>query len=179
MEVEEILFTDLCKAIQLLDNIDSMGMKCSTQQSQIDSELSDWLHMIQHQDLDDTELIKVGKKIKELRIQREHYNNLWELLKIYNEGRGRLIDKGNREFLLNKIKSKYKNFNQEYNNRILDKEKMQEVLGDDTKVKMTNNEKKQKVKELLENKPGLSNTEIHKITGISPITIAKYRKEIE
>lgn len=175
MEVEEKLFSDLTKAVEILDGIDDMGLQCSTQQSQIDSELSDWLHMIQHEDLDDTELIKVGKKIKELRIQREHYNNLWELLKIYNEERGRLIDKGNREFFMNKIKGKYKNFNQQYNNRVLDKDKINDVLQANKRVRHTidNELLKQLVNE------GKTKKEIQEITGYSMLSINNHLKEIQ
>lgn len=172
MEVEEQLYTNLCKAVELLDGIDDMGTECSTQQSQIDQELSDWLHMIQHQDLDDTELIKVGKKIKELRIKREHYNNLWELLKIYNDERNRLIDKGNREFLMNKIRSKYKHFNQPYNNRVLTDEDVNDKL--EIKRKKRTKVDGQEIIKLFNE--GMSVKEIAKQLGCATITIYKHIK---
>ena len=174
MEVEEKLYNDLTTAIEILNSIDDLGIETPKFQSQIDSELSDWLHMIQHEDLDDAGLIKISKKIKELRIKREHYNNLWELLRIYDEERGRLIDKGNREFFMNKIKSKYKNFNQEYNNRVLDKNKINDVLQNSKRVRHTIDD--ELLKQLVSE--GKTKKEIQEITGYSMLSINNHLKEI-
>ena len=172
--IEEYFYNRLDEAVKILDELDSIGLECPTQQSQVDKEISDWLHMLQHQDLGDAELIKIGKKLKELRIKREHLNNVWDLASIYANERGRLIDKGNRVFLMNSMRNKYKNFNQEYNNRILDKDKIEDVLQTKRTRHTIDDEL---LKRLIDE--GKNKKEIQEITGYSMLSINNHLKEIQ
>lgn len=175
MELEEYFYNKLEEAIKILDELEDIGLDCPTQQSQVDQELSDWLHMIQHEDLDDIELIKIGKKMKELRIKREHLNNLWDLASIYAKERNRLIDKGNREFFMNTIRKKYKDFNKEYKNRILDKDKIDNVLQPKKRTRHTIDD--ELLKQLVSE--GKTKKEIQEITGYSLLSINNHLKEIK
>lgn len=174
-KLEDYFYEQLDKAKSILDELDEIGSQCSVEQSKVDQELSDWLHMIQHEDLDDNEFIKVGKKIKELRIKREHLNNLWDLCKIFNEERCRLADPGNRIFLMNKMRSKYNNFNKEYNNRILTNDTINETLNN-TRKKRT---KVDSVLIIQMFNDGKSVKEIAKELGCATITIYKHLKKGE
>lgn len=116
---EHYFFNQLQVIVNQLDELDELGKQCSVEQSKCDQEISDWLHRIQNEDLDDTEYIKIGKKIKEVRIKREHIYNVWELYKVYTNEKERLQDKGNRIFLMNTMRSRYNQFGKDYNNRVL------------------------------------------------------------
>ena len=172
---EEIFYNKLQEAINILDALEQMAINCSTSQSKVDSKLSDWLHIIQHNDLSDKEMVKIVKEIKELRVERESLNNLWELAKIYNDERGKLIDKGNREFLMNKIRSKYKHFNQPYNNRVLTDEDVNDKL--ENKRKKRTKVDGQEIIKLFND--GMSVNDIAKQLGCAKITIYKHIKRGE
>lgn len=178
MRHEDILLEKIKNVISLLNEIDSLGEECSQKQSKTDLELSDWLHILQHEDNNDDELVKISKRIKELRKERESLNYEWELLKVWNANRTKLVSTNNREFLLHELDKTFNQFNKKYNNRVLTEEKVAEVLGKEETIKRSNKEKKEIVENLLKDNPDLSNSEIHSITGISQNTVAKYRKEI-
>ena len=90
---EHYFFNQLQNIVDQLNELDELGKQCSVEQSKCDQEISDWLHRIQNEDLDDTEYIKIGKKIKEVRIKREHIYNVWELYKVYTNEKERLQDR--------------------------------------------------------------------------------------
>lgn len=176
---ENSVYEKIKEVVAALDEVDSWGERCSQEQSSVDLELSDWLHMLQHEDNSDEELVKISKRIKELRTRRESLNYVWELLKVWNANRTKLVSSNNRQFLIHEIDKSFSQFNKKYNNRVLSEERIAEVLGKEVIVKRSNNEKKEIVRNILKDSPEMKNSEIHSITGISQSTIAKYRKEIE
>ena len=178
---EHELYEKIKNLVASLDEVDSLGEQCSQAQSAVDLELSDWLHILQHEDKDDEDLVKISKRIKELRIKRESLNYVWELLKTWNANRTKLVSTNNREFLIHEIDKTYNQFNKQYNNRVLTDEKVAEVLGKEeiVEIKRSNKQKKEIVANLLNDNPDLTNSEIHSLTGISQNTVAKYRKELE
>lgn len=166
-------YNKLTQAVKILDELDDMGNECPKKQSEIDSEISDWLHKIQHDELTEKDYVEIGKKLKELRKERESLNNQWELARIYNTDRNRLADPGNREFLMNSIRNKYNNFNKPYNNRVLDEEKIKEVLG--TSRKKRTKVDHEKITKMFND--GMSVKDISKELGCAEITIYKHLKK--
>jgi len=174
-------------AITSLNKIDELVESNSTRQSAIDLELCDLLHLIENEEISDAASPKIIKRIHELRQIRRSLRNEYELIIKYNEIKERLSFKENRQFVIAEIQKRIKNLNQEYKNRILTQEQIDELLKDDS-TKITETKKKRKrseeskkideqIMELLEK--GKSQSEIAKILYMTQPSISMRVKRIK
>ena len=121
MENKESIF--LAK-VQLLVNtfeeIDEIIKNTPTEQQNIDYEISDYLHLLQNEDLNDDSMLSISKKLKEARLKREQLQNVSHLIKAYVDNKSSLAYENNRFRMDNAIKNVMNRLHQDYNYRVLD-----------------------------------------------------------
>lgn len=131
----EILLNKIKSVVQTLDEIDEMINTQATELSKVDSELSDWYHLIENRELTKEEGYKIIERIHELRVIRRGLNNEHELENTYQTHKSKLTGNETRQFLLNEMCKTEKRLNQEYKNRVLTDEMILEVLDEKPKKK--------------------------------------------
>ncbi len=142
MRSEELL-SKVNQAVKLLDEIDTMILTQSSELSKVDSELSDWYHLIENKELSKEEGYKIIERIHTLRVERRELNNEFELEKVYQTHKSKLAGNDTRQFLLVEINKKKKELNQEYKNRVITEEIINEVLGKEEPKKKRGRPKKE------------------------------------
>lgn len=126
---KEKIFLGKLKA--LLDTFDSMDKiveeindiidRQPNEQSRIDQLLSDYYHILENDDLSDEEIINIGKKIHEIRLQRRDENSVGKLIHCYDINKNKLTysNKGNRQMFYQAISNLKKTLHEDYKYRIL------------------------------------------------------------
>lgn len=126
---KEKMFLGKLKA--LLDTFDSMDKiveeindiidRQPNEQSRIDQLLSDYYHILENDDLSDEEIINIGKKIHEIRLQRRDENSVGKLIHCYDINKNKLTysNKGNRQMFYQAIANLKKTLHEDYKYRIL------------------------------------------------------------
>lgn len=126
---KEKLFLGKLKA--LLDTFDSMDKiveeindiidRQPNEQSRIDQLLSDYYHILENDDLSDEEIINIGKKIHEIRLQRRDENSVGKLIHCYDINKNKLTysNKSNRQMFYQAIANLKKTLHEDYKYRIL------------------------------------------------------------
>ena len=152
---------DVVKSLQIIEElIETNGPR----QSQTDSLLSDYEHLleeskIRNKPLSDTSYIKIAKEIEKQRDIRRHQKNEFELERIYMQQNEKLFHKEYRAFFTNEIYQRFTALNQPYKPRVLTDKQIEELLAitveESKKTRKTNREKNneiinQKIKEMLE-----------------------------
>lgn len=163
MNEEQLFLVSMQRLMDDLDNIDDMETNISSLQSEIDSELSDYYHLIEFygDKLSVNSKVIIVDKIKELREIRRCRNNNFELVKCFKDNCRQLNRKDNRAMLRNTIGNKVKQLHNDYNFRVLTKEYIDSLLNDDNKKEEKTNKKrkynrncsitKEQLQECLEN----------------------------
>ena len=132
MRCEQLL--DKIKTITtLLDEVEEMKKTQSTELQNVDYELSDWYHLIEHNELNEEQSCRVVKRIHELRLLRRDLKNEYELEQVISTHKNKLIGTDTRQFLITEMNKTNKLINQEYKNRVLTQETIDEVLNKTTK----------------------------------------------
>ena len=178
-------------SINALNELDDLIESNGSRQSKVDSELCDLLHLIENKELSESASIKIVKKIHDLRKIRRSLRNEYELIVKYNEVKMRLASKENRQFITAEVQKRMKSLNAEYQNRILTKEQIDELLKEEPNVSSSIKDTKQKskrtrseesrkideqIKELLEQ--GKSQSEIAKILYMTQPSVSLRAKRI-
>ena len=101
--IETIFLAKIQTVINLLNEIDNIIEQNPSKQQEIDYSISDYLHMIQNEELSDKSCVEITKKLKEYRTKREQHNNVNMLANTYNQHKGKLPYKNNRELLIKEI----------------------------------------------------------------------------
>lgn len=125
---DELIVEKIREVVSLLDEIDEMITSQAQTLQVIDYELSDYYHLIENNELNDTASINVVKKIHDLRKQRRSLNNESSIENTYQNHKTKLIGNDTRPFLLNEIYKTVKKLNSDYKNRILTDETIQYLL---------------------------------------------------
>ena len=146
----EILLNKIKDVVKILDEIDEMINTQATELSKVDSELSDWYHIIENRELTKEEGYKIIERIHELRVIRRGLNNEHELENTYQTHKSKLTGNETRQFLWSEICKAEKKLNQEYKNRVLTEETILEVLEEKPKKKR-GRPKKEKEEEIETN----------------------------
>lgn len=154
----DLIFLKLLQdSIESLNKLDEMIETNGQRQSEIDSELSDLLHLIEHSELNDLSCIKITHRIQELRKIRHGLRNEHELIIKYQEVKAKLSSKENRQFITTEIQKRLKTLNQEYKNRVLTDEQITELVREEpltveknTKIRKMSEKTKQMNDRILE-----------------------------
>ena len=126
---DKIIYEKIKEAMDLLDEIDNMINTQSTELQQIDYELSDWYHYIENNSLDENSSKKVLEEIQRLRKIRRSLNNEHEIENTYKNNYSKVMGNNTRPFLLAEINKTINRLNNDYKNRVLTEEKINELLS--------------------------------------------------
>lgn len=171
--------------IQLLFNtieeLEALAKSNPKEQQSIDYEISDYLHLIQHNDLSDDKILEITKKLKVARIKRNALNNVNDLVNVWFGNNKCFIYSDHRHKLENAIKEKLESLNCEYKFRVLDKETVEsykEATVIECKVRKTRG-KYDITKEELEEKlaSGMKNKQIAEELGCEQSYISVLKKK--
>ena len=116
-------------AITLLDEVDDMINTQSSELQKVDYELSDWYHYIENNELDEQESYKIVQEIKRLRKLRRSLNNEHEIENTYKNNSSKMMGNNTRGLLLAEINKTIRQLDNEYKNRILTDETINEMLS--------------------------------------------------
>lgn len=180
MNTETLFLAKVQQAITLLNEIDDMIDNNPEQQSNIDSELSDYFHLLEnkHNELSDESKLKIEESIVKCRLIRRNLNNIFELSKTYNTNRDKLKYKNQRQFLTTIMASAVKKLQSEYKYRVLDDESINKLLSDTVIEKPKCGRKPCISKESLEEKlkQGMKLKDIAEELNVSNGTITNLKK---
>lgn len=175
MENKETVF--LAK-IQLLintfDEIDKIIEDLPGEHQLVDYEISDYLHLLQNEDLNDNSMLEISKKLKDARIRRNQLNGISFISKAYVDNKSKLPYANNRYCMENAIKKVVDRLNQNYNYRILDDTDISKLINI-TEKSNDNKVTKEKLESMINN--GMKTKEIAEYFGKTMAYISQYKKK--
>jgi len=162
----------------IVNDIKSMIGAQPILQSKADSVLSDYYHILEDNDLTDTQLIKIGKKIHECRLKRRDENSVNELINVYNKYKDKLFHcpVTNRQEFRNAIKECRDHLHDKYRYRVLTDEDLKELEDTPEKVGMKKCDKEAKIKECFEK--GMKNKDIAKELELTPSYVSHLKRQL-
>lgn len=182
MEKTDLIFlAKLQLVMTTLDELDDIAKRNPTRQQMIDYEISDYLHLLQNEDLSDEKILELSKRLKQARLTRVSLFNTSELVKTYMSNNKVLIYSEHRHKLKDAIEEKMKNLNNNYNYRILEQEDVdsfKECIIIESKTRKKRG-KYEITKEMLEEKleKGMKNKEIAEELGCEQSYISVLKKK--
>jgi hypothetical protein len=182
MEKTDLIFlAKLQLVMTTLDELDDIAKRNPTRQQMIDYEISDYLHLLQNEDLSDEKILELSKRLKQARLTRVSLFNTSELIKTYMNNNKVLIYSEHRHKLKDAIEEKMKTLNNNYNYRILEQEDVdsfKECIVVETKVRKRRG-KYEITKEMLEERfeKGMKNKEIAEELGCEQSYISVLKKK--
>lgn len=138
---DKIIYEKISQVIILLDEIDDMIKNQPIELQKIDLEISDWLHYIENNDIDERTSIKILNKLKELRQIRRTLHKEYEIENTYKNHSSKMMGNNTRQLLLSEINKTIKQLDSEYKNRILTDDDIKNIL-ETTKRKVGRPKKK-------------------------------------
>lgn len=82
MEKTDLIFlAKLQQVMTTLDELDDIAKRNPTRQQMIDYEISDYLHLLQNEDMSDEKILELSKRLKQARLTRVSLFNTSELVK--------------------------------------------------------------------------------------------------
>ncbi len=181
MNNQTLFLAKIQQAITLLDEIDTIIDENPTMQQNIDWEISDYLHLLENEELTEKARLEIDEQIARCRKVRRQLCNISSLAKVYVDNRDKLRYKGQREFLVANIKSQLNKLDNEYKYRVLDQDtvnsyiKKEEIIEQPKKQKL--GKKRISKEDLLEmiNK-GMRNKDIAAEIGLSPSALCHLKE---
>jgi hypothetical protein len=125
-----VLVEKIKKVIDTMDEIDEMIKSQPSELQTIDYELSDLYHLIEYYELNENAKINVVDRIHKLRQLRRSLNNEYEIELTYQTHKSKLTGNETRKFFANEIFKTVKKLDNEYKNRVLTEENIQELMGE-------------------------------------------------
>lgn len=113
--------------IEELDKLDNYFDELPSLQSQIDSLISDYRHLIRENDVSNISP-DIIQKIHEAELTRKNLNKDLDILRVYNQQKGKLNNLATRQFLLSEVCKKEKEWYYPYKYRILTEKEVLELL---------------------------------------------------
>lgn len=134
LTIQNEFLAKLKNVITLLDEIDDVIDELPTKQGNVDSLLSDYLHMFENYDLSKDAVYEISKRIHSERVLRRNLTNMSFIAKTYRDNVNKLMNKQSRVFLHQKIEETMKRLNMEYKNRVITDEDMNELINAEDKT---------------------------------------------
>ncbi len=125
---DKLIFEKINQAITILDEIDEMIITQSSEIQKIDWELSDWLHYIENNDINEKTAFKIIKRIKELRLIRRSLSNESSIEDTYKNNSSKMMGNNTRQFLMQEIHKTISHLNCDYKNRVLTDEDIKKAI---------------------------------------------------
>ena len=175
---ENIFLVKIQNCLKLLDEIEDIIGNNPNDQSNIDYELSDYLHIIQenNQKLDDKTKIELVDKIEKARLQREQYNSIYLIGKYFTENKNKLLYTNSRKIMYKGLSDLLGTLHKPYNYRVFSEEDIKEILKP-TKNKPNRKStiSKEMLLECVEN--GMTSSEIATKYNCSTSNISHLKKQ--
>lgn len=180
MNNQTIFLAKIQQALTLLDEIDDIITENPTMQQNIDWEISDYLHLLENEELSEDSRLAIDTQLARCRKIRRQLCNIYAIGKVFNDNRDKLRYKNQREFLIANVKSQVNKLDSEYKYRVLDQETVNSYIKKEEIVEIPKQKlgKKRISKEdLLEmiNK-GMKNKDIAAEIGLSPSALCHLKE---
>lgn len=126
-----IFLAKLQQVLNGLDEIDDMIGNNSSDQSNVDTLLEDYKHLIEEngKDMSDDAKINMINSYYNARQTRRRNNNFYEVVKYYNNNKQKLQYKSGRETLYREVKNKLSNLDNPYKYRILTDDEIKNFIN--------------------------------------------------
>lgn len=169
---------------KLVEDVNKIIEELPENQSRIDQLLSDYYHRLENDNLSDTEIINIGKKIHEARIIRNDENSVSKLIHCYDTNKNKLMysNKANRQMFYQAISNLRKTLHEEYKYRILTEKDLKDLSNN--KVESSEDTKSRKrrkglTKEQIEEclRKGLKTSEIATMYNVFPSYVSNMKKK--
>lgn len=132
---DELIIEKIKSAISAIDDIDEMINTQSENLQKVDYEISDWLHYIENNDIDEKIAVRLIERLKTLRQIRRSLHNEYEIESVYKNNSSKMMGNNTRTILLAEINKKIKELNNDYKNRIITDDDIRQ-LTESTKKKV-------------------------------------------
>ena len=142
---DKLIVEKIKELVQILDEIDELIQTRDSMQQKIDLEISDWLHFIENNEIDEEISFKIVSKIHELRKERRSLSNEMAIEQTYKNNASKVMGNNTRQFLLSEINKTVKQLDNEYKNRIITEEDIKNLY--ENKTKKVGRPRKEKVEE--------------------------------
>lgn len=136
------MILDVCN---ILDGIDDRIKTQSTELQDVDYKISDYLHYIENNDIDDKECVKIVKELKELRQIRRSLKKEYEIEKTYKDNASKVMGNNTRGMLMAEINKTMKQLESEYKYRVVNEDEIKDKIKEEKKK--AGRPKKEKVEE--------------------------------
>lgn len=130
MNDENVFLAKIQQVITLLDDIDTIIDTNPERQRNIDWEISDYLHIIEQNDLSDKSKLEISDCLKRCRVVRRHSNNIQAIGKVFNDNRNKLVNRHSREILYSMMANTASKLDCDYKHRVLDEETINNLCND-------------------------------------------------
>lgn len=184
MNNQTVFLAKIQQALTLLNEIDDIISNNPEMQQNIDWEISDYLHLLENEELTQEARLKIDEQLARCRKIRRQLVNIYTIGKVYNDNRDKLRYKNQREFLTSNLRSAISKLDCDYKYRVLDQgtidgyvKKEEDSLIEKPKQKKLGKKRISK-EELLEMiNSGLKNKEIAEKIGLSPSALCHLKDE--
>ena len=175
------------QVLKLLDEIDETIETNPDMQRNIDWEISDYLHILENNELSVEARLELDDRLKNCRRVRRQTNTIQAISKVFNDNRGKLIWKNQRDMLYSMMATKVSELNNEYKYRVLDIDTVNNFLIKKPIVEETREKTKKTrgkdaciTKEELEEKinRGMRNKEIAEEIGVTPEYVSALKRKL-
>lgn len=127
---ENIFLAKIQLVCDTLDELDKMIDNNPNEQQKIDFEISDYLHLLQNEDLSDNGMLTISKKLKRARLKRAMLQNTSYLIKTYNDNKQKLVYENNRGIFRSSMRNTINKLHQDYNYRVLEESEIKEIKNE-------------------------------------------------
>lgn len=184
MNDDKVFLAKLQLILTTLDEVDDIIDNNPDMQKNVDWEISDYLHLLENEDLSKQAQSEIDDRIKKCRIIRRKLNNISIIAKTFNDNRGELVFRGQREFLGNSIRATINKLDNDYKYRALDETTINLLIAkkEDVEEKPVVIKKgrvcisKEELEERLNN--GMRNKEIAEEIGVTPEYVSALKRKL-
>ena len=125
---DELVYNKIKETTKLIDEIDLLINTQSDELKKVDLEISDWLHFIENNEATPTQSQKIINKLRELRLLRKSLHKEYTIEKAYKDNASKMMGNNTRQLLLSEINKIVKQWENDYNNRILNDEEILKLI---------------------------------------------------
>lgn len=182
MNSQTIFLAKIQQALTLLDEIDDIISNNPEMQQNIDWEISDYLHILENEELTEKARLEIDTQLARCRKIRRQLCNIYAIGKVFNDNRDKLRYKNQREFLVANITKQVNNLDNEYKYRVLDQDTVNSYVKKEEIVEKPKQKKlgkkrisKEELLEMIDS--GMKNKDIAEKIGLSPSALSHLKDE--
>ena len=134
MNRDKEIYEKIQESMQLLDEIDNMIDSQSNELQEIDYKISDILHYLENNEVNDKECIKIVQLLQEFRKIRRSLHKEYEIEKTYKENSGKVMGNNTRQMLIAEINKTIKQLDSEYKYRVITEDEIKLLISEKKRV---------------------------------------------